>query len=132
MSSHSEMRDHGIGQDSGPSDRRPAGFKEGLRTYLLGFGLAIGLTILSFWAAGTNLIYGPGVPMALAVLCVAQMGIHLVFFLHITTDPDNTNNIMALAFGMLIVGLVVFGSVWIMDHLNQNMLPMDQMMNMQR
>ena len=60
------------------------------------------------------------------------MGVHLVFFLHITTAPDNTNNILALAFGVLIVALVVGGSVWIMGHLNQNMLPTDQLMRMQR
>ena len=51
-------------------------------------------------------------------------GVHLVFFLHITTAPDNTNNVLALAFGVLIVGLIVFGSLWIMGNLNHNMVPM--------
>ena len=86
----------------------------------------------SFWVAKTNLIYGPGIPVALATLAVAQMGIHLVFFLHLTTAPDNTNNVLALAFGLLIVGLVVFGSVWIMAHLNYNLMPMQRLMQMQR
>jgi cytochrome o ubiquinol oxidase operon protein cyoD len=65
------------------------------------------------------------------VLAIAQMGVHIVFFLHITTGPDNTNNVLALAFGLLIVFLVVGGSVWIMANLNQNMPAMDQIMNMQ-
>lgn len=103
-----------------------------LATYMLGLGLATLLTIASFWVAKTHLIYDPGIPMALATLAVAQMGIHLVFFLHLTTAPDNTNNILALAFGLLIVGLVIFGSVWIMAHLNHNMMPMQQLMQMQR
>ena len=103
-----------------------------LGTYVLGLGLAILLTAASFWVAKTDVIYGPGIPEALATLAVAQMGIHLVFFLHITTAPDNTNNILALAFGLLIVGLIVFGSVWIMDNLNHNMMPMQQLMQMQR
>jgi cytochrome o ubiquinol oxidase operon protein cyoD len=60
------------------------------------------------------------------------MGIHLVFFLHITTAPDNNNNILALAFGTLIVCLVVLGSLWIMAHLNHNMMPMQDMLRMQR
>jgi cytochrome o ubiquinol oxidase operon protein cyoD len=60
------------------------------------------------------------------------MGVHLVFFLHISTGPDNTNNVLALAFGILIVALVVGGSVWIMDHLNHNLMPMDRLMQMQR
>ena len=81
----------------------------------------------SFWAANTHLIYGPGVPIALVVLAVAQMGIHLVFFLHITTSPDNTNNVLALAFGVLIVFVLVFGTVWVMAHMNANMMPMGPM-----
>jgi len=103
-----------------------------LGTYVLGLALATLLTIASFWVAKTDLIYGPGIPVALATLAVAQMGIHLVFFLHLTTAPDNTNNVLALAFGLLIVGLVVFGSVWIMANLNHNLMSMEQLMQMQR
>jgi hypothetical protein len=54
-----------------------------------------------------------------------------LFFLHLTTAPDNTNNILALAFGIFIVCLVVFGSVWIMGHLNHHLMPMNQLMEMQ-
>ena len=108
------------------------GLATGLTTYFLGLALALALTGASFWAADTHLIYGPGVPAALVTLGLAQMGIHLVFFLHITTGPDNTNNILALAFGILIVFLVVTGSLWIMTHLNHMQVPMDRMLRMQR
>ena len=114
------------GQDGGGSIlQRIAG-------YLTGLGLAILLTATSFFIAGTDLVWQPSIPVALVVLAIAQMGVHLVFFLHITTGPDNTNNVMALAFGVLIVILVIGGSLWIMSHLNQNMLPMEQIMQMQR
>jgi cytochrome o ubiquinol oxidase operon protein cyoD len=113
--------------DVAPGDASDDAFAAGLRTYLIGLGLAALLTVAAFWAAGTHLIYGPAVDMALATLAVAQMGVHIVFFLHITTGPDNTNNVLALAFGVLIVGLVLFGSLWIMYHLNQNMMPSGQM-----
>jgi cytochrome o ubiquinol oxidase operon protein cyoD len=56
------------------------------------------------------------------------MGVHLVFFLHITTGPDNTNNVLALAFGVLIVALVIAGSLWIMASLNENMTMPSHMM----
>jgi cytochrome o ubiquinol oxidase subunit IV len=59
-------------------------------------------------------------------------GVHLVFFLHISSAPDQTNNILALAFGIFVVGLLVFGSMIIMAHLNHNMMPMDRLMQMQR
>ena len=120
--------------DSAPGDDLETGQSVGasVRAYLFGLALAIGLTIASFWATHTDLIYGPGIPAAISVLAVAQMGIHLVFFLHITTGADNTNNVMALAFGLLIVFLVIGGSLWIMANLNHNMMPMDQLMQMQR
>jgi cytochrome o ubiquinol oxidase subunit IV len=103
-----------------------------VRTYLIGLALAVVLTIASFWvASGTRLLYSPGVPMALAALAVGQMGVHLAFFLHVTTGPDNTNNVLALAFGALIVGIVIAGSLWIMYHLNVNMMvPGGDMMSM--
>jgi cytochrome o ubiquinol oxidase subunit IV len=103
-----------------------------VRTYLVGLGLAVLLTVTSFYIASTNLVWAPSIPVALVVLAIAQMGVHLVFFLHITTGPENTNNVMALFFGVLIVLLVIGGSLWIMAHLNQNMMPMDQLMKMQR
>jgi cytochrome o ubiquinol oxidase operon protein cyoD len=106
-----------------------SGVAQGIRGYLIGLAFATGLTIASFAVAGsTGLIYAPGVPVALIVLAVAQMGVHLAFFLHITTGPDNTNNVLALAFGVLIVALVVVGSLWIMANLNTNMMPRDAMM----
>jgi cytochrome o ubiquinol oxidase operon protein cyoD len=105
---------------------------EGIASYLVGLGLATLLTIVAFFIARTTLVWQPSIPVALCVLAIAQMGVHLVFFLHITTGPDNTNNVMALAFGVLIVLLVIGGSLWIMAHMNHNMLPMDQLMQMQR
>lgn len=129
--SHSEEPWH---DDVGPGvmGAEGADLRERVRGYLIGFGLAVLLTIASFTAAGTHLIWQPAIAAALITFGIAQIGVHLVFFLHITTAPDNTNNILALAFGILIVALVVGGSVWIMWHLNQNMMPMNQMMQMQR
>jgi cytochrome o ubiquinol oxidase subunit IV len=101
-------------------------------TYTAGFAFALLLTAASFIVATTNLLWAPGVAAGLAVLAVAQMGVHLVFFLHIGTDSEGTNNVLALAFGVIIVALVVGGSLWIMDHLNANMLTPAQMMDMQR
>ena len=106
------------------------GASSGVLVYTIGLLLAVILTAVSFWAANTSLLWPPGVPLGLAVLAIAQMGIHLVFFLHITTGPDNTNNVLALAFGVLIVALVIAGSVVIMNNLNANMVPMDDLMNL--
>ena len=120
--------------DTAPGDERTDhdDVIHGIRGYLLGLGLATLLTCVSFFIAGTTLVWQPSIPVALSVLAMAQMGVHLVFFLHLTTGADNINNIMALAFGILIVMLLIGGSLWIMSNLNHNMMPMDQIMQMQR
>jgi cytochrome o ubiquinol oxidase operon protein cyoD len=99
--------------------------------YTIGLFLALVLTAVSFWVANTSLLWPPGIWLGLAVLAIAQMGVHLVFFLHITTGPDNTNNVLALAFGMLIITLIVAGSLWIMADLNTNMMMSPELMNLQ-
>ena len=121
--------------DRAPGDSPPLGEVQawspsGVLVYTIGLFLAVLLTAVSFWVANTSLIWGPGVPLGLAVLAIAQMGVHLVFFLHITTGPDNSNNVLALAFGVLIVALVIAGSLWIMANLNENMVPSAEPMTM--
>jgi cytochrome o ubiquinol oxidase subunit IV len=120
--------------DTAPGDEHVDGhdIAEGVGSYLVGLALATLLTVVSFFVSGTTLVWEPSIPVALVVLAIAQMGVHLVFFLHITSGPDNVNNVMALAFGVLIVLLLLTGSLWIMAHLNQNMIPMEQIMQMQR
>ena len=96
---------------------------EGVRNYLIGLLLAAVLTVASFWvASGTALLYGPGVPMALAALALGADGRPsrlLPAHHHRARQP---NNALALAFGVLIVGLVIAGSIWIMYHLNANLM----------
>ena len=107
-------------------------FSGSFTTYTVGLVFALLLTGASFMVSQTHLLWAPGVPAGLAVLAIAQMGVHLVFFMHISTGPDNTNNVLALAFGVLIVTLVIAGSLWIMANLNANMMPMDHLLEMQR
>ncbi|HET9106117.1 MAG TPA: cytochrome o ubiquinol oxidase subunit IV [Steroidobacteraceae bacterium] len=132
MSSNPEEFDLGshIGEEQvagGPPHEHPSLGAE-LRGYIIGLVLAAVLTAASFWSLDEHVIYGPGIVMALIVLGLAQVGVHLVFFLHLTTAPDNTNNALALAFGVLIVSLIFFGSIWVMYHLNGNMIPVKALM----
>ena len=109
-----------------------SGWRSGLLKSLIGLGASIVLTLASFWAAGTGLVWGPGVPVLLAALAIGQMGVHLVFFLHVSSGPEGTNTILALAFGVFVVALVVFGSLLIMANLDAGMQGMDGLMRMQR
>ena len=110
-------RRHDKGERPGaPPDPRRA-------LWMAGLGLAASalLTLASFWAAGTALVWAPAVPILLAALAIAQMGVHLVFFLHVSSGPEGTNTILALAFGVFVVALVVFGSMLIMANLDVGM-----------
>ena len=121
------------GADHAPGDEPARGreIAEGILGYLVGLALAILLTAVSFFLAGSWLVWRPSIPIALIVLAIAQIGVHLVFFLHITTGPESLNNVLALAFGLLIVMLLSVGSLWIMTHLNHNMMPIERIIQMQ-
>jgi cytochrome o ubiquinol oxidase operon protein cyoD len=121
-----------------PYDRAPGdtpepaeeGTSSELLVYTIGLLFAVILTATAFWVVNTSLLWGPGVHLGLAVLAIAQMGVHLVFFLHVSTGSDSKNNVLAVAFGVLIAFLVVAGSLWIMSDLNTSMMPAAGMMNM--
>lgn len=120
MSEHNAASEWGADAAPGDQEAGAHAIVAGVRNYLIGLVLAAGLIVGSFWvASGTSLIYVPGVPMALAALAVGQMDVHLALFFHLTTGPDNA---LALAFGVLIIGIVIAGSLWIMYNFNANMM----------
>ena len=143
---HLGLAVHGRLSDGSPSmtetrlDRAPgdipvsagpdSGMLSGVAIYTIGLALAVVLTATSFWVANTSLLWSAGVLLGLAVLAIAQMGVHLVFFLHITTGSDSTNNVLALAFGVLVVILVAAGSIFIMANLNEAMMSPPDLTNM--
>jgi cytochrome o ubiquinol oxidase operon protein cyoD len=101
-------------------------------SYLIGFALAAGMTAAAFALSTSHWLTPASLVAALVVLAIGQMIVHLIFFLHITTAPAQKTNILALLLTLLIVSLMVIGSLWIMTQLNSHMVPMDQLMRMQR
>jgi cytochrome o ubiquinol oxidase subunit IV len=127
MEEHAEQVPIPSAEASDMDESKPSG---SFAMYTAGLFFALLLTGASFVVSQTGWLWAPGVPAGLAVLAIAQMGVHLVFFLHIGTGADNTNNVLALAFGVLVVALIVSGSLWIMAHLNANMMmPASAIMN---
>jgi len=126
MNAHVEVAE----TDRAPGSHRSS--NDRFKSYAIGLVFAVILTAASFAASSSHFVWGPSIPVLLAVLAIAQMGVHLVFFLHISTARDSTNNVLALAFGIFVVGLVIFGTMIIMANLNHNMMPTDQLMDMQR
>jgi len=119
-------------------ERRPAGGRQrragAVRLAALSCGLLLPVpALLSGCAAAVLSPAGP-VGEGERIILLDSLAIMLVIGIPTivaTTAPDNANNILALAFGVLIVCLVVFGSLWVMEHLNRNMVALDQLLQMQ-
>ncbi len=95
-----------------------------LRTYLIGFGASVLLTAIPFWIVMNGSI--PSVPVATAVivvLAVAQILVHTFAFLHVNTRVQGGWTLVAYVFTAVLVLIVITGSLWIMLHLNINMMP---------
>jgi len=100
--------------------------------YLIGYLSATFLTGAAFALAANDWMTPASIVAAVSVLAIAQMLVHLIFFLHINTAPEQRTNILAFATTMLIILILVVGSLWIMSHLRHNMMPLDMMIRMQR
>jgi cytochrome o ubiquinol oxidase operon protein cyoD len=94
-----------------------------VQSYLVGFGLSVILTAIPF-----GLVMSGAVPDASVVpMCigfaVTQIGVHLVYFLHMNTSSSQSWNMAAFVFTLVVVAILVAGSLWVMYHLDTNMMP---------
>jgi len=91
------------------------------RSYVIGFLLAVALTIVPF---GLVMSHSPvGTPLIIAVFALAQIGVHVVYFLHVDSSEEQRWNLTALLFTAIVVCIILGGSIWIMHNLYINMMP---------
>jgi cytochrome o ubiquinol oxidase operon protein cyoD len=93
-----------------------------LRGYLIGFTLSAVLTAVPFWAVMHGGL-GVGAAVIVAVFAAAQMVVHMVYFLHLSPRTEGGWSILALIFTVILVVIALSGSLWVMFHLNTNMMP---------
>jgi cytochrome o ubiquinol oxidase operon protein cyoD len=91
--------------------------------YLRGFILSVILTAAAFAFALSGILSVPGSMMMIAVLAVVQIFVHLFYFLHMNGSSEQRWNVMAFAFTVVIVAIVVGGTLWVMYNANMNMMP---------
>lgn len=96
--------------------------KHSIVPYVTGFVLSIILTLLAFWAIEIKAYAAAFVVAIIICLAVVQLFVQLFFFLHLGEEMRPRWRLVTLGFGALVVGIVVFGSLWIMDNLNYNMM----------
>lgn len=111
----------GDGHDAAPSHAT-------LKGYLTGFGLSVVLTAIPFWLVMSGAL-GDNVATAVAIMALAavQIVVHMVFFLHMDARSQGGWSLMALIFTLVLVVIALAGSIWVMYHLDTNMMPGHEM-----
>ena len=92
---------------------------------MTGFVLAVILTVIPFFLVMARPIESPGYTAAIVLICAfAQILVHMVFFLHMTPKAENGWLLLSTIFAIIFLVITLAGSLWIVFHLNRNMMPM--------
>ena len=102
------------------------------KEYLTGFALSVVLTVIPFWLVMGKVIPSPTVTsLVILGFAAVQIVVHMFYFLHMNAKSEGGWNMLALIFTLVLVVIVLAGSLWVMYHLNTNMMPaMHDMQNM--
>jgi cytochrome o ubiquinol oxidase operon protein cyoD len=96
-----------------------------LREYAVGFLLSVVLTAIPFWLVMSGAIPDKQTTaLVIMAFAIVQIVVHMIYFLHMNTKSENGWTVMALIFTIIIVVIALSGSLWVMYHLNHNMMPM--------
>jgi len=95
-----------------------------MRDYVIGFVASVVLTAIPFWLVMTD-TFSTGITAAIIVgFAAVQMIVHMIYFLHMNGKVEGGWTMMALLFTLILVAIMLTGSLWVMYHLNANMMPM--------
>ena len=100
------------------------------KTYMIGFLLSVVLTAIPFWLVMTGALPAATTGLIITAFAVVQIVVHMIFFLHMNHKSEGGWNMLALIFTIVVVVIAVAGSVWVMYHLNVNMMPTHDMQPM--
>lgn len=94
-----------------------------LKHYMIGFALSAVLTAIPFWLVMSGALAGSWAVAAIVTCAIVQIGVHSAYFLHLNTSGEGGWTLLAYVFTAVIVIITISGSIWIMYHLNANMMP---------
>ena len=100
-----------------------------LRGYLIGFVLSVALTAIPFALVMTGQLDATSTAIVVLGMALVQIVVHMVFFLHMTTRAEGGWSFLALMFTLVVVVVTLSGSIWVMYHMNANMMPMSPAMS---
>ena len=110
--------------DSHHDDHGGSGPHATFKGYMTGFVLSVILTAIPFWIVMGNAFEKPGnTIMVVLAFAAVQIVVHMVYFLHMNSKSEGGWNMLALIFSAILVVIVLSGSIWVMYHMNHNMMP---------
>ena len=130
MSATSHGYDHPehAAQDHAHDDEESHGSRKG---YWIGFALSAVLTAIPFWLVMDRPLTDQATALLIMAFAAVQMVVHMIFFMHMNRRAEGGWSIMALLFTVVIVAIALAGSLWVMYHMNQNMMPIHDMSQME-
>ncbi|WP_367846541.1 cytochrome o ubiquinol oxidase subunit IV [Rhodoferax sp. WC2427] len=133
MGAHTEHEHHGSHGDHSEHGHGDTGSHSTLKGYVTGFVLAVVLTVIPFWLVMGKVFDKPHVT-AIVILAIAavQIVVHMIYFLHMNSKLEGGWSLLALIFTLMLLVIMLTGSIWVMFHLNANMMPVSahEMKNM--
>ena len=123
MSAHDETAAHGH-DDHGHHDDHAGAPHSTFKGYMTGFVLSVILTAIPFWLV-MGKVFDKSSTTAIIVLAFAavQIVVHMIYFLHMNARSEGGWTMLALIFTLVLVVITLSGSLWVMYHLNHNMMP---------
>ena len=112
------QHDHHDGHDD-------VGYHATVKGYLVGFALAVVLTAIPFWLVMAKVLPPEPTKFIILGLAAVQVVVHMIYFLHLNAKVEGGWSMLATIFTIIVVVIMLAGSVWVMYHMNANMMPMD-------
>ena len=121
MSAHQEHTSHDHHDHHGHDDHADHG---SFKSYMIGFVLAVILTVIPFWLVmGKTFSSSATAGMVLLGLAAVQVVVHMIYFLHMNSKAEGGWSLLATLFTLMVVVIMMAGSLWVMYHMNHNMMP---------
>ena len=119
MSGHDQTHDH-----HGDHHHDDIGYHATVKGYVIGFLLSVALTAIPFWLVMGQVLPTPRMTgFVILAFAAVQMVVHMVYFLHLNAKVEGGWSLLALVFTGALVVIMLAGSIWVMYHLNTNMMP---------
>jgi cytochrome o ubiquinol oxidase subunit IV len=119
---------HGHGHDDHGDHHDDGGYHFSAKGYIVGFLMAVVLTVIPFWLVMGQVLPSPAMTGAVIIgFAAVQIVVHMIYFLHLNAKIEGGWSLLALIFTAALVCIMLAGSVWVMLHLNTNMMPAHEM-----